>query len=174
MATETKTRETKAQVWTKVQEEVLALLESSKVSKKFEQSLMDMLEGHIAPKSGGSNISNPPKEIDGVMNYYCRFHGQYEPQENMVMSKDKSKGYCKASISLWNKTNSDIKKINNSVSDLMAEGNFEEAQAKAIEAKELKATFNSPEFYDYDRDWAKFTKVSTKPEEVSTETTEEV
>lgn len=154
-------RLTKTQVWANVQSEVLELLASSKVSKKFETSLLELLESHIAPKSGGTGIVNPPKEVDGVMHYYCRFHGQYEPQENMVMSKDKSKGYCKASISLWNKTNSEIKKLNDSVSDLMADGNFDEAQAKAIEAKDLKAKFNLPEFYDYDRDWAKFSKVDT-------------
>lgn len=158
-------RETKTQVWTNVQSQVLELIEGSKVSKKFSEELLNILESNIAPKSGGGSMLNPPQEIDGVMNYWCRFHNQYEPQESMVMSKDKSKGYCKASISLWNKTNSDIKKLNNNVSDLMADGDFDKAQEIAINAKELKAKLNDPEFYDYDRDWAKFNG--------TTETTEE-
>ena len=151
-------RETKTQVWTNVQNQVVELIENSKVSKKFSDELLNILEAHIAPKSGGGSITNPPKEIDGIMHYYCRFHAQYEPQENMVISNEKSKGYCKASISLWNKTNSSIKKLQDEVSDLMADGNFDEAQEVAKKAKVLKETFNSPEFYDFDRDWADFSK----------------
>ena len=149
-------RETKTQVWANVQKEVLELVEANKVSKKFSEALMVLLEANIAPKTGGTSLMNPSKEIDGVMNYYCRFHGQYEPVEQMVMSKDKSKGYCKASISLWNKTNSDIKKLDSSAVDAMSSGDFEKAQEIAKQAKELKDNFNKTEFYDYDRDWAKF------------------
>lgn len=156
---------TKTQVWTNVQKEVLELVETNKVSKKFSEALLLLLETHIAPKTGGTSLMNPPKEIDGIMNYYCRFHGQYEPLEDMVMSNItkqdgtkelRSKGYCKASISLWNKTNSDIKKLDSSAVESMGLGDFDKAQKIAKESKELKDNFNKVEFYDYDRDWAKF------------------
>ena len=158
-------RETKTQVWANVQAEVTTLLESSKVSKKFSEELMKLLEAKIAPKSGGGSMLNPPKlsEDGTILEAYCRFHERYEVVENMVISNSKSKGYCKASISLWNKTNSDIKKLNSEASDFMADGDFDQAQKVAKKAKELKETFNDPKFYDFDRDWAKFnTPVETK------------
>jgi len=149
---------TKNQVWANVQNQVVELLKGSKVTKEFQEELLSILETNLAPKTGGST-ANPPKEIDGVMNYYCRFHQRYEPIENMVMSKDKSKGYCKASISLWNKTNSEIKKLDSQASAYLTDGEFEKAQDFAKQAKALRDDFNKSEFYDYDRDWAEFNKV---------------
>ena len=150
-------KETKAQVWTNVQKQVEELLSNSKVSKKFSEELLSILEANLAPKNG-SGSANPPKEIDGVMHYYCRFHQRYEPEQAMVMSGGKSKGYCKAAISLWNKTNSQIKKVESEAVEAMSNGDFEEAQKLAQKAKELKEAYNKPEFYDYDRDWAEFNK----------------
>ena len=140
---------TKIQLWNEVQE---LLSQHPTTSKKIVQGLEDLLK----PKVGGGSSTNPPQEIDGVMNYYCRFHQRYEPQEDMVMSKDKSKGYCKAAISKWNKTNSQIKKLDSQMSALVSEGNFEEAQVVALTSKELKANLNNHEHYDYDADWLAF------------------
>jgi len=147
---------TKTELYNKVSTEVLELLESQpKLSKAFKEKLSNILDTNLRPKSGG-NTMNPPKEIDGVMHYYCRFHQRYELQDDMVMSKDKSKGYCKASISKWNKINSQIKKLDSQAVDAMANGDFESAQAIAQEAKELKESLNNPETYNYDEDWANF------------------
>ena len=137
---------TKTELW----EEVQKLLVEQKASKKLAQALEDLL----APK--GSGQTNPPLEIDGVMNYYCRFHQRYEPEANMVMSAGKSKGYCKASISLWNKTNAQIKKLDGQVQELVTQGNFEEAQAIAKNSQALKANLNNPESYDFEADWLAF------------------
>ena len=138
---------TKAQVWAEVQE----LFKEHKTSKKLQQELENLL----APKSGGGAI-NPPQEIDGVMHYYCRFHQAYEPETNVVMSGGKSKGYCKASISKWNKMNSQIKKLNGSVVEAMAEGQMEDAQKFAQDSEALKTKLNSPESFDLDQDWLDF------------------
>ena len=148
---------TKAEVWANVQSQVTELLEKSKQSKKFGDTLMNLLETNIAPKNCGSSV-NPPKldEAGNIVEAYCRFHQRYEPVEDMVISGGKSKGYCKASISLWNKTNSDIKKLDSQAVDAMSNADFDNAQKIAKQAKELKDNFNKPEFYDYDRDWAKF------------------
>lgn len=142
---------TKKQLWNEVQELLAQHPTTSKVLKSE-------LEALLAPKQGGGSSTNPPQEIDGVMNYWCRFHERYEPQEDMVMSKDKSKGYCKAAISKWNKTNASIKKLDASMSELVAEGEFEQAQAIAQESKDLKSILNSHDYYDYDEDWANFNK----------------
>ena len=144
---------TKTQLW----EEVSKLLEDNKASKKLKAGLEELLR----PKSGGGNVQNPPKEIDGEMHYYCRFHQEYEPEKDMVMSKDKegnlkSKGYCKASISKWNKLNKQIKDLEHKAVEAMGEGNFDEAQEFAKEAKEVKAILNKPETYNLGEDWATF------------------
>jgi len=149
---------TKTQLWKNVSTQVEELLANSKVSKKFSEELMYILEVNLMPKSGGGNSMNPPKEIDGVMNYYCRYHQQYEPVDNMVMSKGKSKGYCKAAISKWNKANANAKKLESQAVEAMSNGDFEKAQEFATKAKDLKAVMNNPEYYNYEEDWAEFTK----------------
>lgn len=140
---------TKAELWKNVQE----LLVEQKASKKLSQALEELL----APKNGGGQ-TNPPQEIDGVMHYYCRFHQAYEPEDKMVMSAGKSKGYCKASISKWNKMNSTIKKLNSQVVAAMAEGQIDQAQEFAKESEILSAKLNAPESYNLEQDWVDFTK----------------
>ena len=147
-------RETKLQVWNKVSSEVSELFESTEVSIDVQTMIMDILESNIKPKASGS--INPPKEIDGIMHYYCRFHETYEPQENMVMSKDKSKGYCKASISIWNKMNSSIKKFEAKSSEALIDDEFENAKEFANSAKVLKAKLNDPTSYNLTNDRAIF------------------
>jgi len=149
-------KENKTQTWLTLQSEVNELLDNSKVSATFKSALMQLLEANLAPKVGGGVATNPSKEIGGVMHYYCRYHQRYEAQDNMVMSQGKSKGYCKASISVWNKANSDIKKLDSEAVKAMASGDFDSAQEIALTCKDLRESFNIPSFYDYDRDWASF------------------
>lgn len=141
---------TKTETWKQVQ----ALLVEQKASKKLTQALEELL----APKSSSS--TNPPKEIDGTMHYYCRFHQAYEPQEDMVMSAGKSKGYCKASISKWNKMNASIKKLNDQAVCAMSEGQMEDAQECAKQSEAIKAKLNNPESYDIVQDWADFNGIT--------------
>ena len=139
----------KLTTWNEVQE-VLA-------GHKVPKGLKEALEAILAPKSGGG-VSNPPKEIDGVMNYYCRFHETYEPETNMVMSNGKSKGYCKASISIWNKRNSAIKRKEAEISELVLAGDFEQAQMCSKELQEMKEELNAHASYDLKADWESFSK----------------
>ena len=146
---------TKTELYSNVSTQVLELITTSNMSKADKEKLMNIIDINLKPKSGGGS-SNPPMEIDGVMNHYCRFHQQYEPEENMVMASGKSKGYCRAAISKWNKMNSQIKKLGAEVMELMDEDQFKEAKEKSNEAKELKAALNNPESFDYEADWAAF------------------
>jgi len=140
----------KQKIWAEVQE---LLLTQAKLPKGFKEALELILK----PKAG-SGVQNAPREIDGIMYYYCRFHQEYEPQENMVMSAGKSKGYCKASISIWNKRNSNIKKQEAEISELVMAGDFEQAQECSIELQAMKAELNNPETYSLEGDWVGFTK----------------
>jgi hypothetical protein len=152
----------KTELWNEVQE----LLVANKASKKLSVALEELL----APKVGGGSI-NPPKEVDGVMHYYCRFHECYEPEPDMVMSAGKSKGYCRAAISKWNKTNGSIKRLESEAVGAMASGDFDKAQSLAQDVKVLKDGLNDSANYDYDTDWANFEKTNVVEEVV--ETTEE-
>jgi hypothetical protein len=122
---------------------------------KLPKGLQEALELILKPKSGGG-ATNEPKLIDGIMHYYCRFHQAYEQESNMVMSSGKSKGYCKASISIWNKQNARIKKIEAEVSSLVMAGDFEQAQECTVELKEAKEGLNNPANYDLESDWIAF------------------
>jgi len=148
---------TKTQTWAAVQE----LPEFAKASK----ALKEALELVLAPKSSSS--TNPPKvDKDGnPIELYCRFHEQYEPVENMVMSGGKSKGYCRASISKWNKTNAQIKKLNEQIVCALDEDQMEDAQKLNKDVKALKSQLNDPEFYDFKKDWADFNATTTKADE---------
>jgi hypothetical protein len=139
----------KAELWAQAQ----IILGAHKASKELSAELEELLK----PKSGGSSINPPKLNANGeIIEAWCKFHQRYELVKDIVLSNGKPKGYCKAGISLWNKTNSDIKKIESKAVEFMSEGKFEEAQKEAQKAKELKDKYNSPEFYDYDRDWSSF------------------
>lgn len=137
----------KSNVWAQVQELLII--------SKAKPALIEALEAILAPKVGGGSI-NPPKLIDDVMHYYCRFHQAYEPETNMVMSAGKSKGYCKAAISVWNKRNATIKKLEAEISELVVLGDFEQAKMCSDELVEAKKTLNDPTSYNLEQDWALF------------------
>lgn len=122
---------------------------------KLPKGLQEALELILKPKSGGGSV-NEPKMIDGVMHYYCRFHQEYEAHENMVMSSGKSKGYCKASISVWNKRNSALKRKEAEISELVIAGDFEQARECSIELQDMKANLNEPSTYHIVADWLVF------------------
>jgi len=137
----------KSNVWAQV-EAILA-------SHKVKTIVVDELKAILAPKNGGS-VSNPSYIENGITMYFCRFHQRYEAECDMVMSQGKPKGYCKASISKWNKTNSQIKRLEAQAVGEMTRDNFDKARELASEAKVLGESLNSPENYDYEADWKLF------------------
>ena len=137
----------KSNVWAQVE----AILTSNKVKA----IVVDELKAILAPKTGGS-VSNPSYVQDGITFHYCRFHQTYYAESNMVISGGKSKGYCKAAISKWNKTNAQIKRIESSAVGAICKGDFELAKNLGDEASELKAKLNEPSFYDATADWEAF------------------
>lgn len=144
----------KTTIWNNVQADMTELFTQEKVSKKVQELLMTTLSTHLEPKTSGS--INPPKLIDGIMNYYCRYHKVYEPESNMVMSQGKSKGYCKAGISVWNKLQREAKACEAQVIELMTNDEFEKAKEASIRAKELKELSNDPKSFDLELDWNEF------------------
>ena len=153
---------TKAELYSKVSTEVAKVLEDTKVSKAVREELQKIIDEYLKPKSGGGKSAFPPIEIDGKKYYFCRYHSMYEPEEDMVLSNGKSKGYCKAAISKWNKQNANIKRMNEEIAKLVGEGKFEEAKKLSDEAEQLKGDILLPSYYNYIEDWATFNKVDTE------------
>ena len=137
----------KAHLWAQVE----AILASHKVKPIVVEELKEIL----APKAGGVSL-NPPKEIEGVIHHFCRFHQAYEPECNMVLSGGKSKGYCRAAISKWNRRNAQIKRLEAQAVGAICAGDLEVAKLLSQEAAELRAQLNDPRQYDIAEDWANF------------------
>lgn len=144
----------KTNQWNEVQELLNA-------QAKLPKGLYEALELILKPKQGGG-VSNTFKVVDGVTYYYCRFHQTYEAQELMVMSSGKSKGYCKASISVWNKRNSALKKKEAEISELVMAGDFEQAKECSEELQTMKKELNDPSTYDVVVDWNIFNGISVE------------
>ena len=138
----------KSNVWAQVE----AILTANKVKA----SVIEELKEILAPKAGGGVSLNPMKVIGGVNHYYCRFHQTYYAESDMVMSQGKSKGYCKAAISKWNKINAQIKKTESSAVGAVCKGDFELAKKLSDEANALKLALNDPKSYDAEADWKAF------------------
>jgi hypothetical protein len=132
--------------------EVEAILDAQ---AKLPKGLREALELILKPKTSGGS-TNPSKVIDGITYHYCRFHQEYEVESNMVMSSGKSKGYCKASISIWNKRNSALKKKEAEISELVMLGDFEQARECGEELQTMKTNLNNPSAYDIVSDWSTF------------------
>lgn len=103
-----------------------------------------------------SRSSNPPKEIDGVVHYFCRYHQQYEPEHNMVMSGGKSKGYCKAGNKVWQSMYSQIKKLKVRIAELYVADKAKEAAVLSENVRKLELDLNSVNSYNYELDWGNY------------------
>jgi len=146
---------TKKELHTQVRTQIDELLNTQpKLSKAFKESLVKIIDTNLAPKQGGGGSQNPPKldEDGNIVEAFCRFHQRYEAAEAMVISNGKSKGYCKAGISAWNKNQTKVKSLEAEALKAISEGDIETAQAKSKEAKETKESL----VYDYEADWETF------------------
>ena len=146
----------KKQLHSSVVTQVEKFCVANKVAKTTAAGLIDLLNSLLAPKSGGGTVQNPSYTKDGITYHFCRFHQQYEAEQNMVMTNNKSKGYCKASISVWNKRNSAIKQKEAAIANSIISEDFDTAKSYSLELQDLRAQLNDPTTYDFDNDWNAF------------------
>lgn len=98
---------------TKLQE----VLKASGIDNKAAAAIIADAEKQAVERGGFGISANPPKEIDGVLHYYCRYTGKYYPLSEMVLSNGKSKGYSKIGIAAWTKVNQSIKKLDTGITN---------------------------------------------------------
>ncbi len=143
----------KSELYEGITKDISELLEGTKISKATKSELFAIVDNYLKPKSGGSSAHPPILDEDGnIVEAWCRFHERYEVVEDMVISNGKSKGYCKAGISHWNKNQSAIKKLESEAIGALTKGDFDAAKDFSEKAKELKDTLD----YDYERYWEAF------------------
>ena len=127
--------------------DLLDLLTNKSCTKTNVSAIMAELLEKYTPKAGGGQVQNPSYVENGVTMHYCRYLTIYRPEDEMVMSSGKSKGYSKIAISRWTKAGKDAKVLQESaLKDLLA-GNIVEGQDFNAKAEELLLLRNKPEFY---------------------------
>ena len=128
--------------------DLLDLLTNKSCTKTNVSALMAELLEKYTPKAGGGQVQNPSYiNDDGITMHYCRYLTIYRPEDEMVMSSGKSKGYSKIAISKWTKAGKDAKVLQESALKELLAGNIVEGQDLNAKAEELLLLRNKPEFY---------------------------
>ena len=127
--------------------DLLDLLSNKSCTKTNVSALMAELLEKYTPKAGGGQVQNPSYVEDGVTMHYCRYLTIYRPEDEMVMSSGKSKGYSKIAISRWTKAGKDAKVLQESALKELLAGNIVEGQDFNAQAEELLLLRNKSEFY---------------------------
>lgn len=128
--------------------DLLELLTNKSCTKTNVSAIMAELLEKYTPKAGGGQVQNPSYiNDDGVTMHYCRYLTIYRPEDEMVMSSGKSKGYSKIAISRWTKAGKDAKVLQESALKELLAGNIVEGQDFNAKAEELLLLRNKPEFY---------------------------
>lgn len=127
--------------------DLLELLTNKSCTKTNVSAIMAELLEKYTPKAGGGQVQNPSYVENGVTMHYCRYLTIYRPEDAMVMSSGKSKGYSKIAISRWTKAGKDAKVLQESALKELLAGNIVEGQDFNAQAEELLLLRNKPEFY---------------------------
>ena len=127
--------------------DLLELLTNKSCTKTNVSAIMAELLEKYTPKAGGGQVQNPSYIEDGVTMHYCRYLTIYRPEDEMVMSSGKSKGYSKIAISRWTKAGKDAKVLQEYALKELLAGNIVEGQDFNAKAEELLLLRNKPEFY---------------------------
>lgn len=116
-------------------------------SKGEQERVLTIIASEFSPKVGGGQVQNPSYIENGVTMHYCRYLTIYMPEDQMVMSSGKSKGYSKIAISKWTKAGKDAKVLQERALKSLLSGNQVEGQDLNTQAEELLVNRNKPEFY---------------------------
>ena len=127
--------------------DLLELLSNKSCTKTNVVALMASLLEKYAPKAGGGQVQNPSYVENGINYHYCRYLTIYRPEDEMVMSNGKSKGYSKIAIARWTKAGKEAKLLQEQALKQLLAGNVVEGQDLNSQAEELLLTRNKAEFY---------------------------
>jgi hypothetical protein len=152
---------TKTKLYTEVTK-LMAEFEDQFKSKKSFTELSNELDKLLKPKAGGGVTQNPMITENDINYHYCRYTGFYLPEDEMVMSQGKSKGYSKKAIAKWTKAGKEVQTINEAAMKELLSGDAEKGKTMALEAEELKTNRNNQSYYDDVREAYEDIKLETK------------
>jgi len=152
---------TKTKLYTEMTE-LLSKFEADFKSKKQFEAFKNGIDNLIKPKAGGGIVQFPMQTIDDINYHYCRYTEFYLPESEMVMSKEKSKGYSKKAIAKWTKAGKEAQALNDEAMKLLLSGDTEAGKIKANEAEDLKQLRNKAKYYDDVREAYEAIKLETK------------
>lgn len=109
--------------------------------------LFSTMQAKYEPKSGGGQTKFPAYEEEGIIYHYCRYTQEYWPQDEMVMSSGKSKGYSKVAISRWTKLGKEAKTLKDEALKCLLNSEVELGQELNTKSEELLVNRNKPETY---------------------------
>ena len=127
--------------------DLLELLSNKSCTKTNVVALMASLLEKYTPKAGGGQVQNPSYVENGINYHYCRYLTIYRPEDEMVMSNGKSKGYSKIAIARWTKAGKEAKLLQEQALKQLLAGNVVEGQDLNSQAEELLLNRNKAEFY---------------------------
>ena len=127
--------------------DLLELLTNKNCTKTNVSAIMAELLEKYTPKAGGGQVQNPSYVENGITMHYCRYLTIYMPEDEMVISNGKSKGYSKIAISRWTKAGKDAKVLQESALKELLAGNIVAGQDFNAQAEELLLNRNKPSFY---------------------------
>ena len=98
--------------------------------------------------TSGTSNQREPKEVNGVLHYYCSRSDKFYPIEEMVVNTDgSSRGYSRVSQEILTATNKEIKDLTERIKDAVTEGNFADAKQISEGLAELEANKASNAIY---------------------------
>lgn len=126
------------------------IVESAKLSKNVKLEFDNLLNELTTRKT--REIKHPDYYDDEKQSLmrYCKYHNRYEVENNMIAKKS----YCKVASFISNQRRAEIKKLENSLLDLIQTNADASEIAKLAEIiKEKKQNMHNSETYDYERDY---------------------
>jgi len=109
---------------------------------EVDYTLQDIVE-LVKPQKGGS-LMYPPKEIDGVTYYWCRFKQEYTEESKMDIFDGKCKGTSKLAREVAYRINKEVKELKAKALEYFTNGDLENGAKINAEADNLAKTIEDP------------------------------
>ena len=157
----------KTQTYAAVTEDLKAIYEEHKVSKKAQEAIDTMLALYIKPKVATRTSENPSKLDDKglIIEAYCKYYKRYFPADECNISfrgvegKEKYRGESLMGVKRYKEITKEIEELKSEAQKLIIAGNVKEAQEAAKKAQELFDNRVNRELYNYEDDLKRFNAV---------------
>ena len=131
-------------------EKLNAIVESAKLSKTVKSEFDSLLQELTTRKAREIKHADYFDEKEQCIMRFCKYHQKYERESDMIAKKS----YCKVASFISNQRRAEVKKLENSLLDLIqTNADASEISALAETIKEKKQNMHNPETYNYESDY---------------------